>query len=188
MRIVILGPPGAGKGTQAKLLAEDANIVHISTGDMLRAAIANETELGKKVKEILDAGDLVPDDVMLGIIKDRLQESDCDNGFLLDGFPRTVPQAEGLTTLLSEISKELTHVIDVVVAEEELLDRIEKRGADSGRSDDTREVALNRLQVYKDLTAPVSGYYKDLGSIQEIEGVGSVEEVRARIHSAVGLS
>ncbi|MEZ4754486.1 MAG: adenylate kinase [Bdellovibrionota bacterium] len=188
MRIVILGPPGAGKGTQAVMLAKEAEIPHISTGDILRAEIKNETELGLKVKAVMDAGNLVSDDLILAVTKDRLSKPDCEKGFLLDGVVRTLPQAEGLDKILAEIERPLTQVIDVVVADEEILARIEKRGQDSGRSDDTREVAENRLKVYKDLTAPVSNYYAGKGLLHKVDGLGSVDQVYSRIRSTVGLA
>ncbi|MCB0317636.1 MAG: adenylate kinase [Bdellovibrionales bacterium] len=185
MRIIILGPPGAGKGTQAVMLAEELGIPHISTGDILRSEIKNETELGLKVKAVMDAGNLVSDDLILAVVKERLSKPDCEKGFLLDGVVRTLPQAEGLDKILEEIGRKLTHVIDVVVPDEEILTRIEKRGEESGRSDDTREVAENRLKVYKDLTAPVSDFYKQKNLLIEVDGLGTIEEVKDRIRKAI---
>ena len=148
MRIVILGAPGAGKGTQAKFIAEKFNIAHISTGDMLRSAIAKGTELGKEAKGYMDRGELVPDTLVLGLIRERLQEADCKNGFLLDGFPRNVSQAKALNALLEELKLSLTHILDFDVPESVLLERILNRAKEgSGRSDDNEEVVKNRLKV-----------------------------------------
>jgi adenylate kinase len=182
-RIVILGPPGAGKGTQAVMICEALGIPHISTGEILRAAVAAESELGNKVKSFLDAGDLVPDQVIVDIMSERLQQEDCSNGFLLDGFPRTVNQAEMLDQVLSELSMELTQVIDLRVPDEVLIERIKGRAAASSgtRSDDTEEVAANRLQVYWEQTAPVSAFYRESGSMVELDGLGTIEEVNQRI-------
>lgn len=186
VRLVLLGPPGAGKGTQAVLIAQNWGIPHISTGDILRAAVAAGTELGKKVKDILDSGNLVPDAVVIDLIRERLSRADCDKGFLLDGFPRTVEQAKSLTVLLKEIGRELSHVLDISVPENILIDRIRNRGAQgSGRADDTGEVAAKRLKVYWEQTAPVTAYYAQVGRVIEVDGLGTVEEVQARIAQAL---
>lgn len=186
-RVVLLGPPGAGKGTQAILLSKEKSIPHISTGEIMRAAVSSGTEIGSKVKAYLDSGNLVPDELVIELIRGRLSESDCKNGFLLDGFPRTVPQAQALTKLLKEMNQELTHVVEVTVAEAVLLDRIRKRGAaGSGRSDDNDAVAARRLQVYWEQTAPVTEYYKSIGRIKEVDGLGTVEEVHGRIMGELG--
>ena len=186
MRIVLLGAPGSGKGTQAKLLRDHYEVPHISTGDILRKAVADEAPLGVKAKEFMDAGELVPDELVIGLMKERLSESDCDNGFLLDGFPRTLAQAESLDGMLGELEKPITDVVDLKVEEAVLLDRIRKRGSEgSGRSDDNVEVAAQRLKVYWSQTAPVSGYYKDKGTFREIDGLGSVEEVTGRVLEAL---
>ena len=146
MRIVILGAPGAGKGTQAKFIAEKFNIAHISTGDMLRSAIAKGTELGKEAKGYMDRGELVPDTLVLGLIRERLQEADCKNGFLLDGFPRNVSQAKALNALLEELKLSLTHILDFDVPESVLLERILNRAKEgSGRSDDNEESFNNHM-------------------------------------------
>ena len=180
MRIVILGAPGAGKGTQAKFIAEKFNIAHISTGDMLRSAIAKGTELGKEAKGYMDRGELVPDTLVLGLIRERLQEADCKNGFLLDGFPRNVSQAKELNALLEELKLSLTHILDFDVPESVLLERILNRAKEgSGRSDDNEEVVKNRLKVYNEQTLPVSNYYKEKGNFITVPaGTKSVEEVR----------
>ena len=178
MRIVILGAPGAGKGTQAKFIAEKFNIAHISTGDMLRSAIAKGTELGKEAKGYMDRGEL--DTLVLGLIRERLQEADCKNGFLLDGFPRNVSQAKALNALLEELKLSLTHILDFDVPESVLLERILNRAKEgSGRSDDNEEVVKNRLKVYNEQTLPVSNYYKEKGNFITVPaGTKSVEEVR----------
>ncbi len=181
-RIVLLGPPGAGKGTQAVLITKKLDIPHISTGDMMRQAVAEQTELGLKAKTFMDAGSLVPDELVIDIIKARLTKSDCARGFLFDGYPRTVAQAESLTKILAEMGKPLSHVVEIVVPESALIDRIVKRGeGGSGRSDDTQEVASIRYKVYLDQTAPVSQYYHKIGPVQEINGIGTVDEVNQRI-------
>lgn len=186
MRIVLLGPPGAGKGTQCLMLSKEKKIPHISTGEILREAVAGGTSLGQKVKALLDSGDLVPDATVIDLIRERIKKKDCDKGFLLDGFPRTVEQAKALTVLLTELDKDLTHVIEIMVADSLLLERIRKRGEQgSSRSDDDVKVASKRLEVYWKLTAPVTKYYKDLGKVVGVDGLGTIEEVHARILSAL---
>lgn len=185
MRIILLGPPGAGKGTQAILLARDGKICHISTGEIMRKAVASGSALGQKVKAILDAGELVPDEIMIAVMRDRLSQSDCDAGFLLDGFPRTLDQAEALSKLLDEMSKPITHVIELKVPDQVLIERVKKRGeSGSGRSDDNEEVLATRLQVYWKQTAPVTQYYRSKGRVLEIDGLGSIEEVHAKVMKA----
>ena len=182
LRIILLGPPGAGKGTQAVFIAEKAGIPHISTGEILRNAVNEGSELGMQAKAFMDKGELVPDEVLIGLIRDRLQQTDCEKGFLLDGYPRNVDQAKALDVLLLEIDKEATHVIELKVSEEVLIDRIKKRGEmGSGRSDDTVEVATKRLQVYWEQTAPVSKHYTNAGKIVEVDGLGTIEEVQQRV-------
>lgn len=186
-RIVILGPPGAGKGTQALSICETYGIPHISTGVILREAISNGTELGNKAQSFMDKGELVPDQLVIDLIRERLSRPDCVKGFLLDGFPRTVEQAKALTALLDEMSIPLTHVVELQVPEDVLMDRIKKRGEEgSGRSDDSAEVAANRLQVYWKQTAPVTKYYKEGGVVISLDGLGTVDEVAARIAEALG--
>jgi adenylate kinase len=186
MRIVLLGPPGAGKGTQAVLLSKELQVPHISTGEMLREAVASGSPLGLRVKGILDSGELVPDAVVIDVVRDRLGRADCGAGFLLDGFPRTVEQARALTVVLKELGRELTHVIDIAVPEGVLLERIRGRGqAGSGRTDDSAEVAARRLEVYRAQTAPVAGFYKELGRLISIDGLGSIDEVSLRLRAAL---
>lgn len=186
MRVILLGPPGAGKGTQAILLARDAKIPHVSTGDMLRAAVASNSPLGQKVKKLLDAGELVPDAVVIDVIRDRLSQPDCKPGFLLDGFPRTVDQAKALTNLLKDLKAPITHIVELKVPDQVLIERVKKRGAESGRSDDTEEVVAKRLQVYWTQTAPVTQYYTSIGKVLEVDGLGTIEEVHARVMKTVG--
>ncbi len=184
LRIVMLGPPGAGKGTQALLLAKAHSIPHISTGEMFRGAIRDGTELGQKVKAILDSGMLVPDEVVVAMVRGRLAQADCSDGFLFDGYPRTVKQAEVLDSLLRELTQDLTHIVDLKVPESVLLERIRKRG--EGRADDSMEVAAKRLKEYWEKTAPVSRYYVDTGTrLIVVDGLGTVEEVQRRIEDAV---
>jgi adenylate kinase len=186
MRIVLLGPPGAGKGTQAVMLAENKSVPHISTGDIFRAAVASGSELGKQASSYMDSGKLVPDDLVIGLVKERLVEPDCSDGFLLDGFPRTVDQAQALTALFQELGMENIRVVELVVPDEVLIDRIKKRGeSGSGRSDDSVEVARLRLKEYYEKTAPVSSYYKTEGALIEIDGLGTIEEVHDRVVQAL---
>lgn len=182
MRIVLLGPPGAGKGTQAVLLASAHGIPHVSTGEMLRKADKDGTPLGLQVRSILARGDLVPDEVVIALLRERLQQQDCDRGFLLDGFPRTVPQAQALNRMLVELHKELTHIIEIAVPEDILIARIRSRGASgSGRSDDTEEVASKRLKVFWEQTAPVIEYYRKSQGVIEVDGLGTIDDVATRI-------
>lgn len=188
MRVILLGPPGAGKGTQAISLARDAAIPHISTGEIMRQAVANQSELGLRVKKFLDGGELVPDALVIDLIRERLSRSDCARGFLLDGFPRTVDQAKALTILLEQLNAPISHVIELKVPDSVLLERVRKRGeAGSGRSDDTEAVVAKRLQVYWQQTAPVTQYYKSVGRVIELDGLGTIDEVHARIINVVGL-
>ena len=187
MRIILLGPPGAGKGTQAVRLSAAQGIPHISTGDMMRAAVQQGSALGKKVKEFLDRGDLVPDTLVIDIIRQRLGQSDCGKGFVLDGFPRTVDQAKALTHLLAEMKIGDVRVLEIRVPDALLIERIQKRGQESsGRSDDTAEVAAHRVKVYWTNTFPVIEYYKGLGTLVSIDGVGSIDEVHARLVTGAG--
>ena len=183
MRVILLGPPGAGKGTQAILIAKNQHIPHISTGDMMRSAIAEGTALGKKAKTFMDAGKLVPDDLVIDIVRERLSKEDCRKGFLLDGFPRTIAQAQALDALLAEMQVALNHVVELEVAEDELVKRILSRGqSGSGRSDDNDEgVIKKRLQVYREQTAPLSEYYAKAKKLRKLSGLGTVEQIQASI-------
>ena len=185
MRLVLLGAPGSGKGTQAKLIVEQLNIPHISTGDLLRGAIAAKTPLGLAAKEVMDKGDLVSDDIVLGMLKERVTQSDADNGFILDGFPRNVAQAEMLEDLLKELDMSLDHALLIEVDPDEVVARIAKRAEIEGRTDDTEAVVRNRLNVYKEQTAPVADYYKQQNIVSEVLGQGSIEDVQARIQAVL---
>ncbi len=185
MRIILLGPPGSGKGTQAALLKERLKVPHISTGDLLRAAVKNGTPLGLKAKAAMDAGELVSDDLVLGLIEERLGQPDIENGYILDGFPRNLVQAEALDSLLSRLGQPVDKALELTVDEEQIVQRLAKRGAEEGRSDDTEEVVRNRLKVYHQQTAPVTGYYGERGLLLEVDGMGDIETVNQRLVDAL---
>lgn len=178
--MVLLGPPGAGKGTQAQKLAEKLDIPHISTGDLFRHNITNETELGLEAKKYLDAGDLVPATLTNALVDDRLNDPDAANGFILDGFPRSVEQAEALRGMLAARNLRLDAVLEFRVSEDELLKRLKSRG----RADDTDDVILNRMKVYRDETAPLLDYYSE--ELKTVDAIGSLDEVFARALQALG--
>lgn len=204
MRLIFLGPPGAGKGTQAKMLIERYGIPQISTGDILRAAVKEGTPMGKKAKEFMEAGKLVTDDIVIGIMQDRLKEKDCEKGFILDGFPRTVAQAEALDNMLKELNMPLDKVLALTVPDEELLKRLTGRRTCKScgqmyhvffdppkkegicdkcgcelyqRADDNEETIKNRLSVYHSQTSPLLEYYNKKGLLREIEGTSSPENI-----------
>lgn len=188
MRIILLGPPGSGKGTQAQLLVQRYGIVQLSTGEMLRAAVAAGTPVGLKAKEIMASGGLVPDDIVVGIISDRIDQPDAKNGFILDGFPRTVPQAEALDELLKHKHMKLDAVIELRVNESALLSRVETRVAqmrergEEVRVDDTPEVLTRRLASYRSQTEPLIHYYSERRKLSTIDGMMAIDEVTRAIH------
>ena len=181
MRIVIIGPPGAGKGTQAQRLVDDLQIPHLSTGEMLRAGRDAGTELGLLAAQYMDHGQLVPDELVMGVVDQRLQQQDCQNGYLLDGFPRTVPQANALNELLTQRNTKLDLVLELNVPEEELIERLLRRK----RPDDTRETIAERLQVYQKQTSPLLEYYSARGLLASIVGQGTADEVYEQLSEAV---
>ena len=208
MNIILLGPPGAGKGTQAKMLIGKYQIPQISTGDILRAAVKEGTTLGKEAKSFMDKGQLVPDSVVIGIVEERIQEPDCTKGYMLDGFPRTVPQAEALDGMLSKLSVGIDHVVSIEVANDELVKRLTGRrtcrecgagyhvmfdppkvegvcdkcgGELYQRDDDNEQTVRSRLNVYESQTLPLIDYYKAQGKIRPIDGVGEIKEIFGRI-------
>jgi adenylate kinase len=195
MRIILLGPPGSGKGTQAQRLVQRHNIVQLSTGEMLRAAVAAATPVGLKAKDIMASGGLVPDEVVVGIISDRIEQPDAKNGFILDGFPRTVPQAEALDDLLKHKHMKLDAVIELRVNESALVQRVETRAAETRargeevRVDDTPEVLVKRLASYRSLTEPLIHYYSERRKLLTVDGMMTIEEVTreiSRILAAIG--
>jgi adenylate kinase len=193
VRVVLLGPPGAGKGTQAQIIAAQLGVPAISTGDIFRANVSGQTELGVQVKAYLDAGDLVPDEITVAMVKDRLAEPDAEAGFLLDGFPRSIPQAEQLRGSLAELGHSLDRVLELVVDEDELVRRLSGRrmlvdGEMVQREDDKPETVRHRLQVYREQTEPLSGFYESEGLLARIDAIGEIEEVTARAMKALGVT
>jgi adenylate kinase len=213
IRVVLLGPPGAGKGTQAKLLQDRFGACQISTGDILRKAVSEQTPLGKVAADYIRQGALVPDEVIVNLVGERLKEKDCEQGFILDGFPRTLAQAEGLEAILQNIGSALDHVLSVRVPESAIVERLAGRrtckncgalhhvvfnpskiagvcdrcgGELFQREDDREETVAARLRVYETQTAPLVNHYKERGLLREIDGLGRVEEIRSRIFAALG--
>jgi adenylate kinase len=183
--VLLLGVQGSGKGTQAKRLASEYDIAHLSTGDLLRKAIADGTELGRRVKPILEAGDLVPDDLMIELIRGRIQSPETADGFILDGFPRTMAQADALDAMLSEIDRPLSVVLELQVPDGVAIERLRKRAAEEGRSDDTPEAIANRIDLYHRETKPLVSHYRLAGNLVGIHGDRSENEVFAEIQDAV---
>jgi adenylate kinase len=184
-RIVLLGAPGAGKGTQAGLLVEGLGVPHVSTGDMLRAAVAAETPVGLEAKAVMESGALVGDDIVIVIARGRLSESDCEKGFILDGFPRTDAQAKALDALLSDLGTPLECCLAITIDTEQVVGRLLKRAGIEGRADDTEEAIRERMRVYEEQTAPLLDHYRGQGLVVEVNGMGTVEEVAARIEEAL---
>lgn len=184
-RLIFLGAPGAGKGTQAKLLAESQGIPHISTGDILRSAVKNQTPLGVKAKQYMDAGELVPDSLVIDLIRERLKEADAQPGWILDGFPRNVAQAGFLDELLITIQQVVDAAINLDVPDQVVIDRLVKRGSEEGRSDDNEATIRRRLEVYREQTAPLIAYYTEQHKLKTIDGNQSMHEVTAALKAAV---
>jgi adenylate kinase len=185
MRLVLLGAPGSGKGTQAAKLREHFNVPHISTGDLLRAAVAAGTELGKKAKAVMEAGSLVSDEIVLGMLEERLRQPDCANGFILDGYPRNLAQASALDALLERVGQPMDVAVQLDVDNERIVQRLAGRAAEEGRADDSPQAVRHRLNVYAEQTAPVVDYYRGHGKLACVFGVGEMDEVFARILAAV---
>lgn len=181
MRLIFIGPPGAGKGTQAERVVETYQLAHLSTGDMLRAARDAQTEVGKQAEQYMSKGELVPDEIIVEIVRQRLQESDCQKGYLLDGFPRTIAQAEALDSMLASEDSPLDGVLELRVPEDELKQRLAGRG----RADDKPEVIEQRLVAYREQTAPLLDYYEKKGLLKPIDGLGTVDEIFQRIRNTL---
>ncbi len=213
IRVILLGPPGAGKGTQAKLLQEHFTACKISTGDILRTAVAQRSHLGKAAEQYIQRGDLVPDNLIVGIVEDRLRQKDCANGFILDGFPRTIPQAESLDALLQASGRSLDGVLSVCVPKAVIVERLAGRRTCSNcgalyhvtfeppktpgvcdrcggdlyqRVDDREETVAARIDVYQRQTRPLESYYRDRGLLRDVDGLGEVDQIRRRISNALG--
>lgn len=214
MNLLLMGPPGAGKGTQSKRLEGVFGLVQLSTGDMLRAAVKSGSELGQKAKTIMERGDLVPDDLIIDMISARIEEPDCANGFILDGFPRTVPQAEALATMLAKKGERLDHVIELAVDDESMVKRITGRYTCAGcgqgyhdefetpakegvcdkcggtefsrRADDTEDTVRNRLNAYHEQTAPILAYYKEQGVLKGVDGMADIDAVTDQLKGVIG--
>ena len=185
MRLILLGTPGAGKGTQAKVLIDSYGIPQLSTGDMLRSAIKAKTPMGLAAKEVMDRGDLVSDDIVNGIVSERLDQDDCKAGFILDGFPRTIPQAKALDAMLAEKGMGLDAVVELTANADILVGRVINRAKESNRADDNPDVIRNRLEVYSRDTAPLVDFYRAKGLLKTVDGMQPVEEVTAAIRRAL---
>jgi adenylate kinase len=185
MRLVLLGPPGSGKGTQASRLKEYLQVPHISTGDLLRGEVAAGSALGNEAKAVMARGDLVSDEILLGMLESRLGREDTATGFILDGYPRNQAQADALGTLLAKMGRHMDHAVQLEVPTELLVERIAGRSAAEGRADDTPDSVRTRLKVYDDQTAPVIEYYRQRGQLAVVDGVGSLDEVFARLVEAL---
>ena len=185
MRLILLGPPGAGKGTQAEILVAAYGIPQLSTGNILRAAIVAKTPMGLAAKEIMDRGDLVSDDIVNGIVSERLDHEDCKPGFILDGFPRTIPQAGALDKMLADKGMGLDAVIEITADPDVLVARVINRAKESNRADDNPDVIRNRLSVYSEQTAPLVEFYRGKGLLKSVDGMQPVDEVTAAIRRAV---
>lgn len=185
-RIILIGPPGAGKGTQAARLSEALSIPAISTGDIFRANVAGETELGKTAKRYMDAGEYVPDEVTNSMVADRLSQDDATDGFLLDGYPRTAAQVAELDRMLESKGHALDHVVELTADTDEVVTRLLARAKEQGRSDDTEDVIRRRLEVYAEQTQPLTSEYSGRGLLRQVDGLGDVAEITERILAAIG--
>ncbi len=185
MKLLLIGPPGAGKGTQASKLSEVFGIPAISTGDIFRENVKNHTPLGVEAKSYMDKGEYVPDELTNKLVRDRLQNPDCVNGFLLDGYPRTADQVEELDSILKETDSKLDAVVQLTADSEEVVRRLAKRAIEQGRSDDTEDVLRNRLSVYEEQTAPLISVYESRGLLVKVDGLGEIAEVTQRITDAL---
>tara|TARA_B000000477_G_scaffold115015_1_gene111779 strand:- start:112 stop:672 length:561 start_codon:yes stop_codon:yes gene_type:complete len=181
MHLIFLGPPGVGKGTQAKKVCEHYKIIHLSTGEILRKEISDKSEVGNQAKTYIDNGNLVPDNVILRIIENRLKASDAQHGYLLDGFPRTINQAEGLQKIMLQLKHKINSVISLTANEEELILRLINRGKDSGRSDESPEIIRHRQKVYWRQTAPLLEYYNEKKVLKKVDGLGNITDITKRI-------
>ena len=187
MRIILMGPPGAGKGTQAAIIAEKLSIPHISTGDIFRANVSAGTPLGVEAKRYMDAGEYVPDSVTNAMVRDRLAQDDAKNGFLLDGYPRTLDQINELDDILSGLSTSVEKVVEITADTDEVVARLLNRAKEQGRADDTEEVIRRRLEVYAEQTAPLTSLYGSRGLLVQVDGLGAIDEVTGRVFSALGI-
>jgi len=186
LNLILFGPPGSGKGTQAEKLVEKYNFFHISTGDMFRYEIGNNTPLGKKAKEYMDAGNLVPDSLVIEMLKKRVIENQGVYGFIFDGFPRTIPQADALDILMNSLGHSVNKLVALDVNDQEIITRLQERAKKQGRIDDANvETVKNRIEVYKQNTTPVFGYYDKFGKSVKIDGIGTLDEVFERISNAL---
>ena len=185
MKLLIMGPPGVGKGTQAKIIKDKLGIAHISTGELLRYEIAEKTDVGAVAEKYIDQGKLVPDEFLFELVRHRLNEPDCTNGYILDGFPRTLQQATGLEIIMDEFEQFLNNAISLYADEDALVERLVKRGEDSGRSDDTSIIIRNRQKIYWQQTAPLLDFYKERELLNNINGLGDIEEITNRILKAI---
>jgi adenylate kinase len=185
MKLLLIGPPGAGKGTQASKLSEVFGIPAISTGDIFRENVKNQTPLGIEAKSYMDSGEYVPDELTNKLVRDRLQNPDCVNGFLLDGYPRTADQVQELDSILTETNSKLDAVVQLTADTDEVVRRLAKRAIDQGRSDDTEDVLRNRLHVYEEQTAPLINVYASRGLLVKVDGLGEIAEVTRRITEAL---
>lgn len=185
MRVVLMGPPGAGKGTQAEILAEQLEVPHISTGEIFRANVAAATELGREARKYMEAGEYVPDEVTNAMVAGRLAEDDAASGFLLDGYPRTLAQVDELDRILSGLGTAIDHVIEITADVHSLAARLHNRAKVEGRMDDTEKVIKRRMDVYRKQTEPLTAVYRERGLLTQVDGIGSVEEVSKRLVEAV---